>query len=118
MSNAKKILSTIDVKERSYARVKKLNVKLDNYHDAIVDGKLVVKEKGKLYFERNILGKITIHSGYVFSVKGDVVTIFDETREQFHAITLSTNTLKVKAQSEDDLILSEDLSDKTSVNKE
>lgn len=118
MSNAKKILSTIDVKERSYARVKKLNIKLENYHDAIVDGKLVVKEKGKIFFERMILGKTTIHQGHIFSVKDDLITIFDETREQFYAITISTNKLQIKAQSEDDLILSEDLSDKSSMNKE
>jgi hypothetical protein len=107
MSNAKKIMSNVAIKERFNFRKKKVNINLDDYEDAIVDGKFLVKEKGNLYFERNILGKTEIHEGYVFTIKGDLITIFDETKEQFYAISVIANKNKVKAKSKEDFVLVE-----------
>lgn len=107
-NNAKKIIdSLVEKKIKSFERKKKTKVNLDDYHDAIVDGKFIAKEKAKLYFERTILGKTAIHEGYVFSTKENLVTIFDETKEQFYGIDITKFSNKIKVASKDDIVLSE-----------
>lgn len=87
MSNAKKIIDDrkLERKPREQ-RSRNVKVNLDLMFDGIVDGKLVVPVKGRVFFERNTNGKIKLHEGFVFEVDGNSVTIFDETREQMYLI--------------------------------
>lgn len=86
MSNARKIVERSSFKERLKAlRTRKVKVDLSTLPDAVIDGKLTVPLKGRLYFVRTLAGKTSTHEGYVFSydeATGDI-NVWDETRSQF-----------------------------------
>lgn len=104
MSNAKRILEKKAPKPAKEKRVKKLKFDMSLLPDAIVAGKVVVKPKTKIYFERLEGGSMKIHEGSMFDSDEKSATLWDETRGQFYLIDLSSPPV-VKASSSSDLIL-------------
>lgn len=98
MSNADRLLKNKKEK-KPRERVKKVKADTSNLPDAVVDGKLRVKEKGKVVFARTLNGRTRLHEGYVSSVKDDVVSIWDETQNQFYVISLKEPPGVLKAKS-------------------
>lgn len=92
---------TNDKKEK-IKRQKKIKIDLSKLPDAIVDGILVPKINDKVLFERTLNKKTTIHVGYVFSFDDitSVVSIWDETKNQFYNFSLKENIPKIKILSE------------------
>ena len=95
----RKLQSNVEPKEeKPRVRKKKIKVDMGSLPDAIVDGKLVVPVKGRVFFERKMNGVTKIHEGTVSAVyeeKG-VVELFDETVEQFYAFSLTQSVPVVK----------------------
>jgi hypothetical protein len=81
----------------------KLTDDLTSLPDAVVDGKLRVKLKGGVVFERTLNGRTKIHTGYVAGIRGSVVEIWDETQDQFWVVELSSPPPILKARSLADL---------------
>lgn len=96
MSNAKKIIEKSSPKKAREPRAKKVKVDLSKLPDAVVGGKLLVPIKGRIVFERTSSGKTALHEGYIFSIENQSATVWDETRGQFHVISL-TQPVLVKA---------------------
>lgn len=87
-------------------RNKKVKVDLDSLPLAVMDGKLIVRLKGRVYFERTLQNKTEIHSGEVFSYDAEAgwVSVWDDTRENFFGFDLKdTEKFKIRAASEKDL---------------
>lgn len=81
-------------------RKKRGKVDLSTLPDAIVDGKFIVPEKEKVFFERTLSGKTRVHEGTVTEVTEDgMVFIFDETVEQFYAFSLKQAVPNIKVGS-------------------
>ena len=91
------------VKEPRRKRIKVLD--FATLPDAIVDGKFVVKERGRVMFERAMWDthKIEIHRGVVMSVRATYISIYDDTTEQWYCFDLHTPPL-IKAAHVEDLI--------------
>lgn len=104
MSNASRLAGRKEKKVRQ-PRTKKVKVDMSKLPDAIVDGKFVVKEKGRVYFERHANKRVEIHIGEAWKVEGDLVTIWDETRGQFYAFSLKQELPLIKAASLEDVVL-------------
>lgn len=69
-------------KKKPEPRAKKIKADLSALPPAIKDGKVLVKLKGKVLFERTITGKKELHEGELVSYDEKVVTLWDETRGQ------------------------------------
>ena len=99
MSNASRIAGKREKKPRQ-PRAKKVKVDMSALADAVVDGQLIVPVKGRVVFVRTINKKTAIHEGTVFSVGDDgLVSIWDETREQFYAFSLKQELPVIKVAS-------------------
>ncbi len=96
MSNAKKILEGKAEKPARQPRTRKVKIDLKSMPDAVVDGKMTVDIKGKVFFERRLMDAVEVHEGYIFSIDGDTVSIFDETREQFYCVNLKEKLPVIK----------------------
>lgn len=102
MSNADKLLKNKKEK-KPRERTKKVKADVNNLPDAIVDGILRVKDKSKVVFARTLNGRTKLHEGYIASVKGDVVEVWDETQNQFWVVELKNPPLVFKAKSVSEL---------------
>lgn len=79
-------------------RARKVKVNLSAMVDAIVDGKWTVPTLGYVVFERTLNKRTAIHEGTVFSVDADgVITLWDDTRGQFFAFSVTHAPGLVKA---------------------
>lgn len=106
MSNAAKLVKNIKNKEKKPSeRVKRIKkADLSSLPEAIVDGKLVVREKGRVLFERTLNKRTAIHAGIVLSVDKDgIVSIWDETQGQCCVVDLKNPPASFKAASSDEL---------------
>ena len=104
MSNASRLAGRKKEKVRA-VRTKKLKVDMTKLPEAIVNGELVVKVKGRVVFERHANKRVELHRGIVWSVDSDLVTVWDETREQYYTFSLKQTLPVMKAESADDLVL-------------
>lgn len=94
----RKMMEQQEKTEKRAPRQKKVKVDLSKLPDAIVDGKFVVPLKGKVFFERTLSGKTKIHEGLVSDInENGIVTLFDETVEQFYAFSLLQKLPVIKA---------------------
>jgi len=96
MNNAKKILEGKKEKPARQPRTRKVKIDLKCMPDAVVDGKLTVELKEKVFFERKLLNTVETHEGFIFSVDNDAVTIFDETKQQFYCVNLKEKLPVIK----------------------
>lgn len=101
MNNAKKIFEKKEPKAPKVERTRRVKVDITTLPDAIVDGKLIVSDKSRVYFERLLDGKVKVHEGYVFSRDDTTgsVSIWDETRGQFYGFSTRTRELMFKSAS-------------------
>ena len=93
-------------KKASEPRKKKIKIDLSTLPPAIVEGRLIVKLKGKVYFERTLQGKTEIHEGELCSYDSDAdhVILWDETRGQMYGFDMSQPPANFHAASESDLV--------------
>lgn len=85
-------------KKEKQIRQKKIKVDLNSLPDAIVDGKFILAPKDKVLFERTLDKKTSTHVGHVFSVDETtgVVSIWDETKNQFYNFNVNQPTPVIK----------------------
>lgn len=77
-------------------RRKKVKANLNDLDDAIVDGKLIVPIKGRVYFERLNGSQVEIHAGFIDKVEeSGEVYVWDETKEQHFVFSLKVSLLPV-----------------------
>lgn len=70
-------------------RTKKTKINFLSLREAFVDDKFVPNERCKVFFERTLNKKTSIHEGIVLSIKDCVITIYDETIGQQYVIDTS-----------------------------
>jgi len=94
--------SSIEYKQEKVRQPRKKRGKVDfsALPDAIIDGKFIVQEKQKVFFERTLSGKTRVHEGTVTEITEDgMIFIFDETVEQFYAFSLKQALPNIKVGS-------------------
>lgn len=102
MSNADKLLKNKKEK-KPRERTKKVKADVNVLPDAIVGGKLMVKEKGRVVFARTLNGRTKLHEGYIAGVKADVVEVWDEIQNQFWIVELKNPPAVFKAKTASEL---------------
>jgi hypothetical protein len=83
--------STVEVEKPRVRANKKPKVDMTKLADAVVEGKVVAQVGERIYFERMFSGgKKKVHAGILKEINVDkgVLGIWDETAEQFYAISL------------------------------
>lgn len=85
MNNAAKIAGRVKPKKQ-VVRTRKVKVDLAKLAPAIIDGKLILKVKDRVFFERTLYGRTAIHEGFIFSIEDDAFTVWDETKGQFASV--------------------------------
>ena len=83
-------------------RAKKVKADMTTLPLAISEGKLLVKVKGKVFFERNLEGKPSLHEGEVSEFDGKIVTLWDKTRGQMFSFGVN-DSVHIRAASESEL---------------
>ena len=77
-------------------KTKKTKVNFSSLKEAFADGKFLPNEKCKVYFERTLNKRTSIHEGTVLSIKDNVITLYDETIGQQYTVDVNEKIPVIK----------------------